>query len=123
MSVYKVLYETLIVAKRQYIMLDKWICLLCLILTKFQDAAENVVMHINSEFLVKFFQYCYNAFQEKCSCQFAKKQTKLLDNINMLKFVKTKVVKKEIYGAKSLLKIWDVHTNNIDISELIETCL
>ena len=41
----------------------------------------------------------------------------------MLKFVKTKVVKKEIYGAKSLLKIWDVHTDNIDISELIETCL
>ena len=75
-------------------MLDKWICLSCLILTKFQDASENVVMHINSEFFVKFFQYCYNAFPEKCSCQLAKKQTKILDNINMLKFVKTKVVKK-----------------------------
>ena len=38
----------------------------------------------------------------------------------MLRFGKTKVARKELYGAKKSLKIWDV--NNADnISKLIET--
>ena len=42
-----------------------------------------------------------------------------LDSIIMFGFGKIKVVKEEFYGAKNLLKTWDV--DNIVISKLIET--
>ena len=38
----------------------------------------------------------------------------------MQKFSETKVAKEKIYGAKKLIKIWDVDVNNIIISKLVE---
>ena len=38
----------------------------------------------------------------------------------MLRFGKTKVAKKELYGAKQPLKIWNVDVNNIIISKFVE---
>ena len=39
----------------------------------------------------------------------------------ILRFGKTKVAKKEFYGPKKPIKIWDVDVDNIDISKLVET--
>ena len=41
----------------------------------------------------------------------------------MLRFdnVETKVAKKQFYGAKQPISIWDVNVDNIVISKLVET--
>ena len=39
----------------------------------------------------------------------------------MLRFCKTKVAEKELYGPKKPIKIWDDHVDNIVISKLVET--
>ena len=38
----------------------------------------------------------------------------------MLKFGKIRVAKEELYGAKKLIKIWNVNIDNIIISKLVE---
>ena len=47
--------------------------------------------------------------------------TKYLDSIIMLRFVQIKVAKGEFYGAKNLLKLWNIDVDNIVISKLVKT--
>ena len=39
----------------------------------------------------------------------------------MIKFLKTEIVKENIYAAKNQMKIWDVNIDNILISKLVST--
>ena len=47
-------------------------------------------------------------------------KTKFFDCMIMLRFDKTKVTKKELYGTIKPIKIWDVDIDNIIISKSIE---
>ena len=42
------------------------------------------------------------------------------NSLIMLRFGKTKVAKEELYGAKTLMKTWDVNVDNIVISKLVQ---
>ena len=46
---------------------------------------------------------------------------KFFDNIILLIFGKTKIVKEEFCSTKMLMEIWDFNADNIIISKLIET--
>ena len=46
---------------------------------------------------------------------------KFFDSTIILRSVRTEMPKEDIYGAKGLMKIWDVDVNKIVISKLIET--
>ena len=46
---------------------------------------------------------------------------KFFDSTIILRSVRTEMPKEDIYGAKGLIKIWDVGVNKIVISKLIET--
>ena len=42
------------------------------------------------------------------------------NSLIMLRSGKTKVAKEEFYGAKTLMKTWDVNVDNIVISKLVQ---
>ena len=81
---------------------------------------HNAIIHIQSVFNKDQNHYYYNIY----SYHFAITRvvaTIFFNSISMLRFIKTKLPKEELYDEKRQLKIWRVNVNNMVISKLVET--